>query len=43
MPATATNAKRHQKHWDEVVRDPALQNLPYKVETNHRGQLLESA
>jgi len=42
MPATATNAKRHQKHWDEVVRDPALQNLPYKVETNHRGQLVLS-
>jgi Uma2 family endonuclease len=42
MPATATEAERHQKHWDEIVRDPALRDLPYKVETNEQGQLVLS-
>ena len=31
-----------QERWAELVRDPALQDLPYKVETNERGQILLS-
>jgi len=31
-----------QDQWDEIARDPALQDLPYKVETNARGQLILS-
>lgn len=42
MPTTTTRAKEHQEHWDEIVRDPALQDLPYKVETNSRGQIVLS-
>lgn len=42
MPSVATRAKEHQKRWDEIVRDPALRDLPYKVETNDRGQLILS-
>ena len=32
----------HQARWDKIVHDPALQDLPYKVETNARGQLILS-
>lgn len=39
MPTTLSV---HQKRWDEIVRDPSLQDLPYKVETNARGQLILS-
>jgi Uma2 family endonuclease len=39
MPTTVTQA---QERWDEIVRDPLLRELPYKVETNARGQLLLS-
>jgi Uma2 family endonuclease len=28
--------------WAEIVADPALQDLPYKVETNARGQIILS-
>jgi len=42
MPTTPSKARSHQEHWDEVVRDPALQGLPYSIETNHRGQLILS-
>ena len=28
--------------WDEIINDPLLQNLPYKVETNRFGQILMS-
>lgn len=37
MPLTPA---QHQKRWTELCRDPALRDLPYKVETNERGQLL---
>jgi len=37
-----TTATRHQKRWEEIVRDPALQDLPYKAETNERGQIILS-
>ena len=33
-------AKEHQAHWDKLCRDPSLNDLPYKVETNKRGQLI---
>lgn len=42
MPTTATKAKEHQERWNEIVRDPALRDLPYKVETNNRGQVVLS-
>jgi Uma2 family endonuclease len=43
MPTTTTTpAKEHQERWQELCRDPALQDLPYKVETNHRGQIVLS-
>jgi Uma2 family endonuclease len=39
MPTTTTQA---QARWHEILDDPALQDLPYKVETNRRGQLILS-
>lgn len=42
MPTTTTKAKEHQERWDEIVRDPSLRDLPYKVETNSRGQVVLS-
>jgi len=42
MPTTVTSAEEHQAHWQEIVADPTLRDLPYKVETNHRGQLVLS-
>lgn len=35
-------ATEQQKRWNEIVRDPLLSQLPYKVETNARGQILLS-
>jgi Uma2 family endonuclease len=35
-------AEEHQARWQQVVRDPSLQDLSYKVETNQRGQILLS-
>jgi hypothetical protein len=29
MPTTASETKAHQARWNEIVRDPALQDLPY--------------
>jgi len=28
--------------WDEIINDPLLQNLPFKIETNRFGQILMS-
>ena len=42
MPTTTTQAKEHQARWDELVRDPSLRDLPYKVETNATGQIVLS-
>jgi Uma2 family endonuclease len=39
MPTTTTQA---QERWQEIAADPVLQDLPYKVETNRRGQLILS-
>jgi Uma2 family endonuclease len=40
MPTVAIQAQEHQDRWDELVRDPSLRDLPYKVETNSRGQIV---
>ena len=37
-----TTTRREQERWEEIVNDPALQELPYKVETNPQGQLILS-
>lgn len=42
MPTTTTRAKEHQARWDEIASDPNLKELPYTVETNHRGQIVLS-
>ncbi len=42
MPTTATPAKEHQERWNEITADPLLRKLPYKVETNHRCQIVLS-
>jgi len=42
MPTTAFKAQKHQERWNEIVRDPALRDLPYKVEINNRGQIVLS-
>ena len=39
MPTTTTRA---QKRWREIVADPLLRELPYKVETNAQGQIILS-
>ena len=39
MPTTTTQA---QKRWREIVADPLLRELPYKVETNAQGQIILS-
>ena len=39
MPRTLT---QQQERWNEIVADPALRDLPYKVETNARGQIILS-
>ena len=36
----AIEPKERQKRWDELCRDPSLNGLPYKTETNRRGQLI---
>jgi Uma2 family endonuclease len=30
----------HQAQWQDLVEDPSLQDLPYKIETNEHGQLV---
>jgi hypothetical protein len=37
-----TRAEDYQKRWKEIVADPNLHGLPYKVETNQRGQIVLS-
>jgi len=41
MPTTAARAVEHQNR-EELVSDPDLRELPYTVETNHRGQIVLS-
>jgi len=42
MPSTTAQLKEQQERWNELVRDPLLSKLPYKVETNARGQIVLS-
>jgi len=42
MPTAIPSATEHQKRWQEIVSDPQLRELPYTVETNHRGQIVLS-
>ncbi len=42
MPTTTTPAEKHQERWQKIVDDPLLSDLPYKVETNRRGQIVLS-
>ena len=42
MPTTTTPAEKHQERWQKIVDDPLLSKLPYKVETNRRGQIVLS-
>jgi Uma2 family endonuclease len=42
MPITTPRVKEHQTRWNEIVRDPSLRDLPYKVETNSRGKIVLS-
>jgi len=37
-----TTLTEQQERWNEIVADPALRDLPYKVETNARGQIILS-
>jgi len=39
MPTTVTRA---QERWKDIVSDPALSDLPYKIETNAQGQIILS-
>lgn len=40
MPGIASQAEKHQDHWEQLCRDSSLSDLPYKVETNKNGQLI---
>jgi Uma2 family endonuclease len=42
MPTTTTPAEERQERWQTIVDDPLLSELPYKVETNRRGQIVLS-
>jgi len=42
MSTTTATARRQQERWREIVCDPALRDLPYKVETNAQGQIIVS-
>jgi Uma2 family endonuclease len=42
MPTATPSAKKHQERWQEIVEDPLLSALPYKVETNDRRQIVLS-
>lgn len=42
MENVATQAEKHQERWGEIASDPTLDGLPYKVETNARGQIILS-
>lgn len=38
----SSSLTEQQAQWREIVKDPSLHDLPYKVETNARGQLVLS-
>jgi len=37
-----TTTRREQERWADLLRDPTFQDLPYKIETNARGQIILS-
>ena len=37
-----TKTTKGQGRWREIAADPVLQALPYKIDTNARGQLILS-
>jgi len=37
---TARTQRRSTMNWSEVLADPSLQDLPYKIETNGLGQIV---
>lgn len=39
----STTTTREQERWNEIVSDPLLSELPYKVETNAQGQIILSS
>jgi len=42
MSSTTTRSEKQQERWNDLARNPLLSDLPYKVETNHRGQIVLS-
>jgi len=42
VPAPTIAEQDQQERWAEIRSDPVLRELPYKVETNRRGQLILS-
>jgi Uma2 family endonuclease len=42
MPTTASDTTEQQERWQKISRDSLLSELPYKVETNNRGQIVLS-
>lgn len=42
MSSETAQREEQQERWNELVRDPLLSQLPYKVETNARGQIVLS-
>ncbi len=42
MPQTKPPAQEHQERWQDITRNPLPSELPYKVETNSRGQIILS-
>ena len=42
MTATLTPPKAILEHWQHVLKDETLRDLPYKIETNERGQIVMS-
>ncbi len=40
MPGIQDSATEHQERWGRLCRDPSLNDLPYKVETNSQGQFI---
>jgi hypothetical protein len=42
MTATLTPPKAILEHWQNVLEDKALRDLPYKIEMNAHGQIVMS-
>ena len=42
MPSVHRQLTEQQERWNEIAADPALKDLPYKVETNAQGQIILS-